>query len=196
MSSERRSVLTAADQLGLWPETDSRSPDSGAPIGGAHRGGVGGRRRPGSVRRGGGGYLDGRTPAELRADPRLRELAEIGLAAHWLAVASIVGYDAFIAMWRLLSSDPALRNDDSQIELYLRPFKSYERYQRNRYIDTLVMAGLRPSLILDMVRQDLGENLSHRHIRRLAARGRSQGIGEAGPPCHPWRAAEADTVPE
>lgn len=194
MTHERRRALTPEDQLGLWPESDSHSPTVGAPINGAHRHGVGGRRRTSHVRRGGGGYLDGRTPSELRADPRLRELAEIGLASHWLAIASIVGYDAFIAIWRLLSADPALRNDDSQIELCLRPFRSYEKYQRNRYIDTLVQAGLKPSLILDMVREELGEKLSHRHIRRLAARSRQEAIGEGVASIHPWQAQEADTV--
>ena len=189
-----RRPLTAADQLGLWPDADGASPPDGTPHQGVHQAGVGGRRRPGQVRRGGGGYLNGRTPAELRADPRLRELAEIGLASHWLAVASIVGYDAFIAIWRLLSEDPALRNDDSQIELCLRPFRSYEKYQRNRYIDTLVMAGLKPSLILDMVRTDLGEQLSHRHIRRLAARSRSAAIGDGSGRSHPWNTDKPDTV--
>ena len=127
----------------------------------------------------------------LRGD----ELAEIGLAGHWLEIAQIVGYDHFIAIWRLLSADPALRNDDSQIELCLRPFRSYERYQRNRYIDTLVTAGLRPSLIIDMVRQDLGETLSPRHIRRLAARGRVHaGKDESQPASPPWRSGSPDTV--
>lgn len=189
MNDELRSARAAGAQLGLWPEVEP------PPWWVAPPPRVGGRRRPGPARRGGGGYLDGRTPAELRADPRLRELAEIGLAGHWLEIARIVGYDHFIAVWRLLSADPALRNDDSQIELCLRPFRSYERYQRNRYIDTLVTAGLRPSLIIDMVRQDLGETLSPRHIRRLAARGRVHaGNAESQPASPPWRAEAPDTV--
>lgn len=130
--------------------------------------GVGGRRAASARPAGGGGYLHGCTASELRQDVRLRELAEIGLSATWLGVAQILGYDAFVAMWRHLSSEPALRNDDDQIELRLRPFRSYERYQRNRYIDTLVAAGLKPSQIHEMVRRELGEELSFRHIDRLA----------------------------
>ena len=72
-------------------------------------------------------------------------MAEIGLSATWLSVARLLGYDQFVAFWRLLSSDPALRNDDDQIELRLRPFRAYERYQRNRYIATLVQADIKPS---------------------------------------------------
>ena len=90
-------------------------------------------------------------------------------------MARLLGYDAFVAMWRQLSSDPALRNDDDQIELRLRPFRSYERYQRNRYIDTLVAAGMRPSEIHALVHTELGEKLSYRHIKRLAAASRTRG---------------------
>lgn len=159
MSGETRSATAAA-----------RTPAAGHPPG------VGGRQAPGHPRPGGGGYLDERTAAEVAApDIRLRELAEIGLSATWLGVARLLGYDAFVAMWRLLSSDPALRNDDDQIELRLRPFRSYERYQRNRYIDTLVAAGMRPSEIHALVHTELGEKLSYRHIKRLAAASRVRG---------------------
>lgn len=133
------------------------------------RAGVGGRQRHRPAQGGVGGYPGVCSLAELRQDIRLRELAEIGLSATWLGVARILGYEAFVAMWRQLSADPALRNDDDQIELRLRPFRSYERYQRNRYIDTLVAAGLKPQQIRELVRVELGERLSHRHINRLTS---------------------------
>jgi len=156
-------------------ETRSGAAAARAP-GAVHPPGVGGRQAPGHPPPGGGGYLDERTAAEVAApDIRLRELAEIGLSSTWLGVARLLGYDAFVAMWRLLSSDPALRNDDDQIELRLRPFRSYERYQRNRYIDTLVAAGMRPSEIHALVHTELGEKLSYRHIKRLAASSRGRG---------------------
>lgn len=65
-----------------------------------------------------------------------------------------------------------LRNDDDQIELRLRPFRSYERYQRNRYIETLVAAGFKPAAIHTMIRAELGESLSYRQVKRLASSGR------------------------
>jgi len=171
MATEVRSEMAAALTLDLWPE----HPRPPAPPPSPPR--VGGRRRRSAAPGGGGGYLNGCTPSGVRQDLRLRELAEIGLSATWLSVAQLLGYDQFVAMWRLLSADPALRNDDGQIELRLRPFRAFERYQRNRYIATLVQSGIRPSEIHQMVKADLGESLSHRHIKRLAAAGRTRREG-------------------
>lgn len=194
MRHEKRSAWRVEQQQGLWPELDHAARPPEVPHAGAACRGVGGRQAGRAARVGGGGYLDGRTPAEVRADPRLRELAEIGLQAHWLAVADVVGYDRFIGVWRLLSADPSLRNDDDQIELRLRPFRSFERYQRNRYIDTLVSAGLRASEIHDLVRKDLGEKLTLRHIKRLAAASRARVMGEDADESQPTEPAAAPTV--
>lgn len=195
MSTEVRSAAGRGAQLGLWPETDSHSPTPGATLDGAHQGGVGARRRPRPVRQGGGGYLDGRTASELRGDARLRELAEIGLQAHWLAVADIVGYDGFIALWKRLSADPALRNDDNQIEIRLRPFKSYERYQRNRYIDTLVASGLKTRQINELLQVNLGERLSIRQLKRLKASSLERVMGEDQGAFPQSQTGAAPTVP-
>lgn len=172
MSTGTRSADAAGSTLDLFVEHPAPAPRLPGRARGAHRHGVGARQAAGPARAGGGGYLDGRTASELRADPRLREFVEIGLSQTWLAVAYLLGYDQFAAMWRLLSADPALRNDDDQIELRLRPWRAYERYQRNRYIATLVASGLKPSEIHAMVRTELGETLSYRHIKRLAAASR------------------------
>lgn len=110
-----------------------------------------------------------RRRAGQQLDPRHAELVDIGLSASWLAVARIVGYDDFVALWRFWSADPSLRDRDGLIELRLRTYRAYERYQRNRYIETLVAAGLPPSQIQHLVRSELGENLSSRHINRLSA---------------------------
>jgi hypothetical protein len=172
MTHETRSDAGAQSNLDLFPDLLQAAAAAPEPPRAARARGVGGRRARPAAGAGGGGYLNGRTTAELRQDVRLRELAEIGLTSTWLAVADLLGYDAFVGLWRLLSSDQNLRNDDNQIELRLRPFSAYERYQRNRYIDTLVASGIKPSQIHQMVRQQLGEKLSYRHIKRLAAAGR------------------------
>lgn len=169
---QMRNADPVAATLDLWPEHPRPPAPRRSP---PERGGVGARQARPAPPGAGGGYLDGCTASELRADPRLRELAEIGLSATWLSVARQLGYDQFVAMWRLLSSDPALRNDDDQIELHLRPFRAFERYQRNRYITTLVLAGMKPRQIHELVRKDLGERLSRRHVMRLAAEGRRKG---------------------
>lgn len=110
-------------------------------------------------------------PAGQAEDPRLDELADIGLSATWRDVARLIGYDDFVTLWRRWSSMPELRAHN-QIELRLRPVRSFERYQRNRYIETLVAAGLKPSQIYQMLQKQLGEQMSFRHLMRLVAAGR------------------------
>lgn len=129
--------------------------------------GVGGRQAGRRPRGGGGGYLNGRTPTELRGDPRLAELAEIGLSSIWLNVAAIVGYDGFMAMWRYLDGRPELRDDSNQILLSLRQYRTFEKYQRNRYIETLVASGLNASQVQYLVNRELRESLTNRQCRRL-----------------------------
>ncbi|MCV2349293.1 hypothetical protein [Paucibacter sp. Y2R2-4] len=111
-------------------------------------------------------------PQRGQADPRHAELVDIGLSASWLSVARLVGYDDFVALWRAWSSDPSLRDRNHQIELRLRSVRSFDRYQRNRYIETLVAAGLKPREIYAMIKTELGETLSYRHLKRLAAAGK------------------------
>jgi hypothetical protein len=124
----------------------------------------------------------------------LRELAEIGLAPHWLAIAEIAGYEAFLAVWRHLSSLPQLRDDDNQIELRLRPFRSWERYQRNRYIETLVASGMQHRQVHEMLLRDLGERLSYRQVKRLAIEAKARLVGEKPDESQPSQPAAAATV--
>ncbi|WP_271008674.1 hypothetical protein [Paucibacter sp. B51] len=107
-------------------------------------------------------------PRAGTGDPRLAELLDIGLSASWVAVARLVGYEDFVGLWRFWSAQPGLRRGKGgQIELRLRGVRAFDRYQRNRYIETLVASGLKPSEIYTMVKQQLGETLSLRHLNRL-----------------------------
>jgi hypothetical protein len=56
------------------------------------------------------------------------------------------------------------------IEVQLRRLSSYRRFQRNRFIESLVLAGLGDRAIRAMVKRELGEELSLSHISRLAGR--------------------------
>lgn len=67
----------------------------------------------------------------------------------------------------MLSSDQSLRNDCNQIELTLRQFAVYERYQRNKYIETLDKLGYKASEIHAIIWHKLGEPMSYRHLQRL-----------------------------
>lgn len=94
----------------------------------------------------------------------------MGLAAPWLRVAEVIGVDAFLAMWRLVDAEPAFAGDGSgMLDLRIRPYRSYLRFQRNRYIETLHAQGKTLEEIRELVRLDLCERISLRHIRRLVS---------------------------
>lgn len=156
---EMRSVRAAGAQLD-WVDL-------------VHGEGVGARQGQTEPPAGGGGYLDECTTSELWTEARYRELSDMGLPQVWLHVAREIGYDRFMAMWRILDAALELRSDsDSMIEVQLRRYASFQRYQRNRFIESLVSMGLTPPQIQRKVREDLGEKLSLPHIRRLAKRRR------------------------
>jgi hypothetical protein len=133
--------------------------------------GVGGRRgRPGRRRRGG-GYLNECISPDVWEVAKIRELEAMGLPGVWIAVAREIGYERFMTMWRILDRSVQMRSEsESMIEVQLRRFSSFQRFQRNRFIESLVAAGYVDRAIRDMVREQLGEKLSLSHISRLAGR--------------------------
>ena len=138
-----------------------------------HGQGVGARQGTPTPTAGGGGYLDECTPPELWTDAKFRELADMGLSSVWLQVAKEIGYDAFMRMWRVLDAAEETHSDSgSMLEIQLRRFSSWRRYQRNRFIEALVDMGLDDTAIRSRVNLELGEELSPSHIRRLAKRRR------------------------
>lgn len=137
--------------------------------------GVGARQGKARGGRRGGGYLNECTHSELLEEAKFRELSDMGLPGFWLEMAREIGFDRFIQLWRRLDREASMRADtDSMILVQLRRFSSYERYQRNRFIETLADLGLSRDEIRSRVQQDLGEELSDRHILRLSSRRRVQ----------------------
>lgn len=142
-------------------------------------GGVGARQVPTPPPPRGGGYPDVCTvldfqkkPAAAKktappADPRLDELRRMGLPRVWLRVAEAIGIDAFLTTWRILDADPSTWHNETILRIRLRPYRSYLRYQRNRYIEALTAQGLKPDEIQRRLQRQLGETVSHRHITRL-----------------------------
>lgn len=131
--------------------------------------GVGARHRPRPPRRRGGGYLNECTSADVWEVAKLRELEVMGMASVWLDVAREIGYENFMAMWRILDRSMAMRSEsESMIEVQLRRLASYHRFQRNRFIEALAAAGLADRQIQRALHQQLGEKLSISHISRLA----------------------------
>lgn len=135
--------------------------------------GVGGRQAALPPPAGGGGYLDICTVFKFRGgdgqkkrDPRLDELISMGLPRTWLQVAEAIGVDAFLAMWRILDADESL-HEDNMVQAHLRPYRSYLRFQRNRYIETLASLRVPCATIREMLKRQLGEEISERHLSRF-----------------------------
>lgn len=158
-----------------------------------HEQGVGGRQAIGHGTAGGGGYLNECTPSELRQrplkknfanfpansqlDPReaalLSELDAMGLSRVMLQIAQTIGFDNFMAMWRILDgSYEAMADNDSGIYIRLQRLSAYKRFQRNRFIEAMAAMGMSRPEISSSVKRDLGEKVSDRHIRRLMGPGR------------------------
>lgn len=170
---ENRTSARGIEQLGLfdgWPspagavygvdDTDSRL------RGGGSAGGPGGSG-------GGGGYLkicgaENVGFAVPGRDPRLAELEKVGLPRLWLAVAERVGFDAWLDLWRMLSSDRARDREEGGLRMpKLRDFDAYLRFQRNRYIEALARQDVEPAEIRKLVEKNLGERLDESHVERL-----------------------------
>lgn len=157
--------------------------------------GVGGGQGQGHGQAGGGGYPDGCTPPELRQRPPknfakssllaangdiapreaalLAELEQMGLSRVVLQVAHAIGFDNFMATWRILDGAYEARTDnDSGIYVRLPRLSAYRRYQRNRFIESLAALGHTQQEISHQVKRHLGEDVSDRHIWRLMAAGR------------------------
>lgn len=142
--------------------------------------GVGGRQWDLFASEGGGGYLNERTPSKFWEKAKLSELQEMGLPKVWIRVATEIGYENFLKFWRILDTAAELREvrrseNESMIEVQLRRYTSFKRYQRNRFIETLHATGLSPAAIQEAVKGQLGEKLDKSHIRKLAKKGRIPG---------------------
>ncbi|MBU1652647.1 hypothetical protein KKA00_10530, partial [bacterium] len=128
---------------------------------------------------GGGGYLDTCSILNFRArdaqknrDPRLDELHQMGLQRAWLEVADIIGVDNFLAMWRLLDSAfQSSMEDYGRTLVPIRAYRSYLKFQRNRYIHTLIKMGFKTHEILEKLRTQLGEEITVRQVDRIRKRG-------------------------
>jgi len=156
-SSVKRNSLPGVSAPQVYPLVDQR--------------GVGARQTRSAPAGRGGGYQDNRCVLNFDGCPcesRLAELCKMGLSAPLMRAAAAIGVDAFLILWRILDSDPSLHTEKGDIELHLRPFRSYLRYQRNRYIEALVEQGFSVTEIRDKVRRMLCERISLRHISRIA----------------------------
>jgi hypothetical protein len=137
-------------------------------------GGVGGRQAlPNPIHRGG-GYQNictilnfDASAARKKNDPRLHEINEMGLQQVWIDIAEEIGVDDFLKIWRRLDSAPEAIDDGGRILIPIRSYSRFLRYQRNRYIEALSDMGKKPQEIQAILKSELCEKISVRHILRL-----------------------------
>lgn len=125
----------------------------------------------------GGGYLEKcdfpkfqtcESEKKIRRDPRFDELEKIGLPAAWLRIAERVGFDTFLDVWRMISSDETVAHDGGARMPKLRCYSAFSRYQRNRYIRALAAQGMPPSAIQAHLRRNLCEFIDITNIQRIS----------------------------
>ena len=99
-------------------------------------------------------------PADAREAALLDELDAMGLSRVMLQIAHTIGFDRFMAMWRILDgAHEAIADNDSGIYIRLQRLSAYKRYQRNRFIEALAAMGMSQPQIALSVKRDLGENV-------------------------------------
>jgi len=112
----------------------------------------------------------GKNAGQKKRDPRIDELRQMGLQRVWLEVAEAIGVDNFLMMWRILDSDQASICDDGRLLMPIRNYRTFLRYQRNRYIESLDSMGHKPPEIQKKLKDQLCEQISIRHISKIIQR--------------------------
>lgn len=125
----------------------------------------------------GGGYLSICMPFEFSipepqkknfGDPRIGQLEIMGLPRIFIDVAEAIGFEAFMAMWKIFDGDPSLREQGpSAMRIVMRPFGAWERYERNRYVEHLFASGLTDAEVMQRLETQLGTELHDSSMRRL-----------------------------
>lgn len=156
--------MTTAQQGKRSPDHGIAEPQPGGPGQTDH---PGGSAELAGVAGGGGGYLDGCTSTgpSSGVDPRLGELAGLGLDVRWLAVAHRIGVDAFLAAWQTLDEH------SEEPRVCVPRFRAWRRLQRNKAILWWHVLGTDKREIRRRIRRQYRESLSERHIDRIIAAG-------------------------
>lgn len=135
------------------------------------RQGVGARQIQPPPRPGGGGYLDECNVLEfpVRRDPRVAELREMSIHRVWVRVAEEVGFEAFMRLWTILDAENSVKDERQRV--YVPSISQYFKFQRNRLILALSSEGRAPEEIQSAVKDHTGEQVSVKHIQRIASQG-------------------------
>lgn len=144
---------------------------------------------PPSLSPAGGGYLSICMPFEFSVpddkkifdDPRIGQLKAMGLRGPMIKVAQAIGFEAFMAMWQIFDAEPVYSDHGpSALRITMPPYRSWKRYQRNRYMEHLLLAGFSNDEVQDRLEKQLHIDLEGTSVRRLrrkiegSARGRNK----------------------
>ena len=89
----------------------------------------------------------------------------------FLDVAEVIGFEAFMAMWKIFDAEPSLRDQGpSAMRIIMRPLGAWQRYERNRYIEHLFTSGLSDAEVLTRLDRQLHTDLADVSVRRLRLR--------------------------
>lgn len=91
----------------------------------------------------------------------------MGVARAHLCVAEAIGYDNFITMWRIYDEEPSYRSMSGMLEIPMRAFRSYLRFQRNRIIESLSNEGCTVRDIQQRLQGLFRESITRHHIRAI-----------------------------
>ena len=129
--------------------------------------GAGARHEPITPPDWGGEYLDicdisdfDFTAKIRKNDPRIKALRDMGIGEKWLRIADTIGYESFMAVWKILSED-----DINKVRV--PKFSTYQRFYRNQIIKWLISNGMRYDQIRKYIKKNLREDVSLRHIYRI-----------------------------
>jgi hypothetical protein len=146
-----------------------RNSDNGIAPGNSEAYGVGGRQVPGGAPPQGGGYQNiyNKNPNPLEGQKKIAQnfqlnaLIEMGLSQPWVSIAERVGIDNFLLMWESL--------DKIGLRVWIPRYSIFLRYQRNKFIESLVDSGVDTKTILQRVRKETHEQISLRQVVRLVS---------------------------
>jgi hypothetical protein len=110
---------------------------------------------------------DSRDEKKIR-DPRLDDLAAMGLRKVLLDIAEEIGVDNYMKMWKIVDSDyESNGHGDSVLKLRMPCYRLYRRYQRNRYAEALFRAGHSVIEVSKKIERYMCEKLHKNHVIRL-----------------------------
>lgn len=92
----------------------------------------------------------------------------MGINRAWRRAAEAAGFEAFVAVWRVLASDPSVLDDRNRI--CVPAFDTWLRFQRNQVIRELTAQGWSRTMINAKLVEQGCEPINEVHMKRIQKR--------------------------